>query len=86
MKLEFSKDFEKQLKRLNQKQADKTYHALRNLLENKGLRSLRYHALKGEWQDCYSISAGGNLRVHVKYVSDSVILVIAVGTHSQLYK
>lgn len=86
MKLEFSKDFEKQLKRLNQKQAAKTYQALRNLLENKGLKSLRYHPLRGEWLGCYSISAGGDLRIHVKYISDTVILVIAVGTHSQLYK
>lgn len=86
MQLQFSKDFKKQLKNLNQKQSDKTYQALRNLLVNKNLKSLRYHALRGEWSGCYSISAGGDLRIHICYLDDATILVIAVGTHSQLYK
>ena len=86
MKLELSRDFEKQYKKLNQKQAEKVAQTLEDFLKDKGIVSLKYHALRGEWQGHYSISAGGDLRIHIRYISEAVVLVVAVGSHSQLYK
>lgn len=86
MKLELSRDFEKQYKKLNQKQAEKVAQTLEDFLRDKSIVSLRYHALRGKWQGHYSISAGGDLRVHIRYVSEAVVLVVAVGSHSQLYR
>lgn len=86
MKLELSRDFEKQYKKINQKQAEKVAQALEDFLRDRSIISLRYHALRGEWQGHYSISAGGGLRIHIRYVSEAIVLVVAVGSHSQLYK
>jgi len=86
MKLELSREFEKQYKKLNQKQAEKVSQTLEDFLRDKSIVSLRYHALRGEWQGYYSISTGGDLRIHIRYVSETIVLVVAVGSHSQLYR
>lgn len=86
MKLKLSKEFEKHYKKLNQKQAEKVAQTLEVFLKDKSIVSLRYHALRGEWQGHYSISAGGDLRIHMRYVTEDAVLVVAVGTHSQLYR
>ena len=86
MKLELSREFEKQYKKLTQKQAEKVAQTLQAFLRDKSTVSLRYHALRGQWQGHYSISAGGDLRIHIRYVSETIVLVVAVGSHSQLYR
>ena len=86
MKLELSREFEKQYRKLSQKQAEKVTQTLNVFLKDKSIVSLRYHALRGEWQGHYSISAGGDLRIHMRYVIEDTVLVVAVGTHSQLYR
>jgi len=50
--------------------------------------SLRLHALKGEYAGTYSISAGGDLRIHFEMTDkdgESIASLQSVGTHSQLY-
>jgi addiction module RelE/StbE family toxin len=86
MKLELSREFEKQYKKLTQKQSEKVAQTLQAFLRDKSIVSLRYHALRGEWQGHYSISAGGDLRIHIRYISETVVLIVAVGSHSQLYR
>lgn len=53
---------------------------------DKGVAALRYHELKGEWRSHFSISAGGDLRIHLKYIEEADVLVVTLGSHSQLYK
>ena len=84
--VKFHKDFEKQLAKLPKNQRDKAIDAIDLFLDKPMEPSLRNHALKGEWLGYNSISAGGNLRLHFRMVSQSKVLFVAVGTHSQLYK
>ena len=86
MRLSFTKEFEKQFKYLNSKQQTKVENALRTFLADKNTASLRLHELKGEWAGHYSISAGGDLRIHLKHIEATGVLVVTLGTHSQLYK
>ncbi len=86
MKLDFSKEFAKRYKSLNRNQQARIDRALLQLVQDKDVASLRYHALKGEWRGHYSISAGGDLRIHLKYLAAEDVLVVTLGTHSQLYK
>ena len=85
MQLEFSKEFEKQFKKLNSKQQLKVEDAIEQFTKDRSAASLRLHALKGEWKNHFSISAGGDLRIHFKYIGEASVLVVTVGTHSQLY-
>jgi len=47
---------------------------------------LRNHALTGEWLGYRSISFGGDWRAHYISQGDDLVIFVAVGTHSQLYK
>lgn len=85
MQLAFTKEFEKQYKKLSPKQKTKVEAAITQFVEDKNIASLRLHALKGAWKSHYSISAGGDLRIHLKYIEEANVLVVTVGTHSQLY-
>lgn len=58
----------------------------KQFIKDKSVASLRLHALTGEWENHFSISAGGDLRIHLKYIEELNVLVVTVGTHSQLYK
>lgn len=86
MNLEFSKEFDRQFKKLNDKQAIMVENTLMQFLEDKGVASIRCHALKGEWKGHFSLSAGGDLRIHIKHVDKDTVLLVTIGTHSQLYK
>jgi addiction module RelE/StbE family toxin len=46
---------------------------------------LRNHMLVGKYKGCRSISAGGDLRLIFKIVSEDTALFITIGTHTQLY-
>lgn len=85
MKLQYDKDFQKQLKKLRPKAAGQVYRALEQFLSEPYHPSLRNHALKGEYLGQRSISAGGDLRIHCKQINADTVLLIDVGTHSQLY-
>lgn len=80
------KDFERQMAKPPPKQRDKIINAINRFLDNPTERSLRNHPLKGEWQGFHSISAGGDLRLYFKMISENTVLFVAVGSHSQLYR
>jgi len=86
MDVDFTRAFNKQFEKLPQKSQQKARDAVGVLLEDSSTLSLRTHALKGEWLGYYSISAGGDLRLHFKFVTKTCVLFVAVGSHSQLYK
>lgn len=85
MHVDFSKRFQKQFKKLPVKKQLKARQAIALFLENPQAPSLRLHQLSGELFGVWSISAGGDLRLHFEYYGDTVVFFLAVGSHSQLY-
>jgi len=88
MKLAFTRTFDKQYAKLTRQRQEATDRAIRHFINGTNSEALRNHALKGEWLGHYSISAGGDLRLHYKKSinGEVVFTFVAVGTHSQLYK
>ncbi|MDR1323257.1 MAG: type II toxin-antitoxin system mRNA interferase toxin, RelE/StbE family [Candidatus Margulisbacteria bacterium] len=84
MRVEFSKNFDKEYQKLPAKKQDKVDATIEMFMSDCTNRTLRNHALKGEWLGHYSISAGGDLRLHFKLIND-IALFVTVGTHAQLY-
>lgn len=84
--IDFTKAFDKQFIKLSAKKQKQVKDAIGKFIDNNQAPSLRLHGLKGKWQGHYSISVGGDLRLHFRLVDDTTALFIAVGSHSQLYK
>jgi addiction module RelE/StbE family toxin len=82
----FNKSFKEGFEKLPEKQKLKVRKAIRLFLEDSQSATLRDHPLKGEWLKHRSISAGGDLRLHYRPIDDSLVVFVAVGTHSQLYR
>jgi addiction module RelE/StbE family toxin len=84
MRVEFSKNFDKEYQKLPAKKQDKVDTTMELFMSDCTNQTLRNHALKGKWLGHYSISAGGDLRLHFKLIND-IALFVTVGTHAQLY-
>lgn len=86
IEVRYSKTFVKSLAKLRRKQRRGVVDALRLWLRDPETPSLRRHDLRGEWEGCFSISAGGDLRIHLRWIERRIVVqVVTVGTHSQLY-
>jgi len=85
-RIDFSKTFLKAFSKLPPKRQAAAKHAVQLLMENPTLPSLRLHELKGSLAGTYSISAGGDLRLHFETAPGNVIRFTAIGTHAQLYR
>ena len=85
-KYHFTKRFVKQYAKLPSAKQGAVDSALLLYLEEPDAPKLRRHALKGEYAGQASISAGGDLRIHLIEDDEIVIVVVCVGSHSQLYK
>lgn len=84
-RIEFTKEFTKQFKKLLPTQREHFYDRLRLFEKNPQDRVLRDHALQGRYKGFRSIDIEGDLRA-LYYVKENVIVVFAIiGTHSQLY-
>lgn len=79
-------NFDKQFAKLSQKQRKKVEVSLALFMKNPHAAKLRCHVLTGEYSGHYSISAGGDLRLHFRYLSSDAAIFTAVGSHAQLYK
>ena len=85
MQIETHKNYEKAWAKLNKKQQQKALSAIKLYITEPHNSRLRLHQLKGRYHPHYSISAGGDLRVHFMQLSDGHIVLMITGTHSQLY-
>jgi addiction module RelE/StbE family toxin len=84
-RIEFTKNFSKQFKKLRPNQQERFYDRLKLFEVNPQNKLLRDHALKGKYTGFRSIDVEGNLRA-LYYVKDDVIVIFAIiGTHGQLY-
>lgn len=81
----YSKRFRKSFDKLPLKKQQKVRKTIVLFITNPTTRSLRLHELDGDLAGTWSISAGGDLRIHFRYHDDTVVFFLTVGTHSQLH-
>ena len=86
MRIDFTKDFDKQFAKLSRPKQLRAKAALALYVEDPSALILRLHRLIGEWAGYCSMSAGGDLRLHFLAITPNTLLFVAIGTHSQLYK
>lgn len=84
-RIDYSRKFDKQLKKasLNIKQAFR--QRLEVFINNQFDPQLNNHALTGKYNIQHSINITGDWRVIYKKEGE-VVIFVALGTHSQLYK
>ena len=85
MYIDYHKSFKKSLKKQSKNIQEKFFEKLEIFMENQFHHSLNNHALKGEFLGFRSFDVTGDVRVHYKETVYGIIL-INIGTHSQLYK
>ena len=85
IKIQRSKKFKKQFKKLNPSIQKKTIQCLILFAENQSHESLNNHKLKGEYLGCHSINITGDVRAIYEEMVENVYVFIAIGTHHQLY-
>ncbi len=85
MKITLHKNFEKQYKKLNQKERGKFKERRNIFLENPFHPILNNHKLQGPHKGYRSINIAGDLRAIYKLVAKDTALFIAIDSHSNLY-
>ncbi len=71
--------------KLDRNQQLQVMAALKLFMTNQNKKQLRIHQLKGKYYPQYSISAADDLRVHFLILKKNKVVLMMVGTHSQLY-
>ncbi len=85
MSVGYYKRFEKQYKRLSQKEQDKFKERLNLFLLDRFNPILNNHSLNGKYEGHNSINVSGDIRAVYKIDSGNIDF-IAIGKHSNLYK
>ena len=82
----FIKDFKKV--RLADSQFEKLIQYLNSLKDNKPLPAeAKDHSLSGEYQDCREFHLGGDvLIIYLEKPKTKEVILLRIGTHSQLFK
>jgi mRNA interferase YafQ len=86
MKTVFHRQFNKQYTKLPRAQKERFEKAIILFRNEPSNPELYNHPLTGQWKGHRSISFGGDWRAHFKVIDKETALLVAVGTHSQLYK
>ena len=86
MQIETHKHYDKMWAKLDRKQQLQVLASLKLFLSDQRDPQLRLHQLKGKYYPQYSLSVGGDLRVHFLKANEGRVVLMMVGTHSQLYK
>ena len=85
MRVARSKQFEEQYKKLTKKVQKQFADRLTLYLENKNNSLLDVHGLKGEFRGLWSFNVSADVRVVVDDAYEGVIILVAIGSHSELY-
>lgn len=86
MRIVPGKPYIKSYKKLHPRSREAVDKALRVFIADPFAPSLRNHALKGEWAGVRSIDAGFDIRILFTEENDyTLVLLVDVGTHNQLY-
>jgi len=88
MKIEYHKNFAKQFSKLQKKEQVRVLETLKLFEKEPFSEALRNHQLKGNLSQFRSISSGGDIRLHYyeKEPNHIVVVFVAIGSHSQLYR
>jgi len=86
MKFRYHKSFQKQLLKLSPTKQELCKERLILFSAHSDHPLLYKHFLKGKYNDHCSLSAGGDLRMIYREVGSDEVELVAIGTHSQLYK
>lgn len=85
IKVDFSKNFQKDFKKLDNKIKSKFSLRLEVFISNQSNPILNNHALSGAFANNRSINITGDIRAIYKEVEEGAYF-IAIGSHSKLYK
>lgn len=85
MEVVYSHRFKKQYKKFPTELRAKVIERIGIFMDDTMNPLLNNHALAGEYRACCSINVTGNVRIIYEVQEDGTILLIAVGTHSELY-
>ena len=87
MKIKYHKRFEKQFKKLLEKDKQKVIKAINKFIINYQDRSFQNHSLKGALLGKRAISAGPNLRIIFEEFNNYTLVVFFdLGKHNRVYK
>lgn len=84
MQIIFRKSFQKDFAKCSTKTQTQTEERVALFLQDRFHPLLNFHALKGEFEDCFSINVNADIRV-IFHVSADTMHLIRIGSHSQLY-
>ena len=84
-RIEFTRSFEKQFKKLKPSQKERFYDRLHIFEQDPYARGLRNHALKGKYVGYRSIDIAGDLRALYYIDGEKIVIFAFIGGHSQLY-
>ncbi len=82
-KLEFTKEFEKSLKKLSKKEQIQTAEKLKILMEDPFYPSLRTKKVQG-LKNVFEMSVNMDIRILWKYNGEVILLLIKIGHHKDI--
>ena len=85
MKVRYSRSFHTQFKKLPASIQDKFTERIMLFVADPTHPSLRVHPLKGKFVGYWSMNITGDVRALYKKEEEEMILLVLIGTHSQLY-
>lgn len=85
MRIAKSRQFEKQYRKLPSKTRKQFAERLALFVENKQHSLLNVHSLKGSYAGLWSFNVAGDTRVVFDDSYDGVVILVAIGSHSELY-
>lgn len=85
MQIDTHKHFDNSWEKLSLKQQKQALRVIELFKDGAYLERMRIHQLKGKYYPQYSISVGGDLRIHYLQDDSDRIVLMLIGTHSQLY-
>jgi addiction module RelE/StbE family toxin len=86
MKVAYSSNFNKKIKKIPKKVIDRFYERLELFEENIFHPLLDNHKLHGKYEGCSSINITGNFRAIFEYFDEDSIVFSNIGTHAELYE
>ena len=86
MRIAKAKKFEKQYEKLPSKIQKQFTDRLLLFLDDKNHSLLHVHSLKGEYTGLWSFNVTADIRVVFDDSQEEVLILIALGSHSELYR
>ncbi len=86
MNIDYARSFDQQYKKLPKFRKHQVRDAIELFIDDPFSKALRNHPLKDRWIGHRSITVDNDLRIHYRELKNNWTLMVAVGTHDELYK